>query len=219
MSLPAKQVGGDYYDFVKMPDGRTAFAIADVSGKGVPAAILTATTRSYLQSETQHKDLSLAQTVARMNRMVHRDVTNDMYVTMFLALLDPYDGILEYVNAGHAHPFIMSANGSIEFLKVGGIFLGIDDEAPFQSDRATLPPGGVLIFYTDGVTDILSPEGEMFGYDRFYDIVRDKRHQSAEEIRNAIYQACLKHRGTADQFDDFTLIVLKRLDFNESEMD
>jgi serine phosphatase RsbU (regulator of sigma subunit) len=76
-----------------------------------------------------------------------------------------------------------------------------------------------MVFYTDGVTDILSPKGEVFGSERFYDLLVDKQHLSAEEIRNAVYSACQKHRGTADQFDDFTLIVLKRLDFNESEMD
>ena len=219
MSLPAKQVGGDYYDFLRMPDQRTAFAVADVSGKGVPAAILTATTRSYLQSETQHKDSTLAQTVSRMNQMVHRDVTNDMYVTMVLALLDPYDGNIEYVNAGHAHPIIVHANGQVDFMKTGGIFLGIDPDAEYQTDSAQLPPGGLLVFYTDGVVDILDPKGECFGYERFHAMLLDKRHLSAEEVRNAIYQACLKHRGSADQFDDFTLIVIKRLDFNESEMD
>lgn len=219
MSLPAKQVGGDYYDFLRMPDGRVALAVADVSGKGVPAAILTATTRSYLQSETQHKDSTLVQTVARMNRMVHRDVTNDMYVTMAIALLDTVDGTLEYVNAGHAQPVLVTPWGEMELLKEGGIFLGIDDQAGYRSDRATIPPGGLLVLYTDGVTDILSPDGKVFGHDHFYELLRDKRHLTAEEIRNTIYQACLKHRGTADQFDDFTLIILKRLDFNESEMD
>jgi serine phosphatase RsbU (regulator of sigma subunit)/pSer/pThr/pTyr-binding forkhead associated (FHA) protein len=219
MSLPAKQVGGDYYDFLEMPDGRMAFAIADVSGKGVPAAILTATTRSYLQSETQHKDSSLPQTVARMNRMVHRDVTNDMYVTMVLALLDPFEGRFEYVNAGHSHPYIFLPNGDVQPLATGGLFLGIDEDATYQHDYCTIPPGGVLIFYTDGVIDILNPAGESYGYDAFMELVKDKRHLSAEEIRNAIYQACLKHRAGADQFDDFTLIILKRLDFNDSELD
>jgi len=219
MSLPAKQVGGDYYDFLKMPDGRLGLAIADVSGKGVPAAILTATTRSYLQSETQHKDSTLAQTVSRMNRMVHRDVTNDMYVTMVLSSLDPTDGSLEYVNAGHAHPVILSATGEIEFLTEGGLFLGIEEGSSYVSDKSRIQPGGVLILYTDGVTDILSPAGKPFTSERFYEILKDKHYLSAEEIRNAVYQACLKHRGTADQFDDFTLIVLKRLDFNDSEID
>ncbi len=219
MSLPAKQVGGDYYDFLKLPDGRLGLAIADVSGKGVPAAILTATTRSYLQSETMHKDATIVQTVGRMNRMVHRDVTNDMYVTMVLALLDSIDGSIEYVNAGHTHPVLIAHNGRTEFLKEGGMFLGLDPDTHYLSDKTQIPPGGVLILYTDGVTDILSPEGKPFGTERFYELLRDKYHLSAEEIRNAIYHACQRHRGAAEQFDDFTLIVLKRLDFNESEMD
>lgn len=219
MSLPAKQVGGDYYDFLKMPNGRLGLAVADVSGKGVPAAILTATTRSYLQSETTHKDSSLAQTVSRMNRMVHRDVTNDMYVTMVLTVLDPVDGTIEYVNAGHAHPVLITQNGAMELLKTGGIFLGLDDNSQYVSDKCIIPPGGVLVLYTDGVTDILSPENKPFGTERFYDLLRDKYHLSSEELRNAIYQACLRHRGSAEQFDDFTLMVLKRLDFNESEID
>jgi sigma-B regulation protein RsbU (phosphoserine phosphatase) len=219
MSLPAKHVGGDYYDFLPMPDGRTALAIADVSGKGVPAAILTATTRSYLQSETQHKDSTLAQTVVRMNRMVHRDVTNDMYVTLVLAVLDPSSGELEYVNAGHTHPLLVHPSGTVEPLDVGGIFLGIDDSATYQSGKIEIPPGGVLVLYTDGVTDILSPTGAPFSAERFQKLLLDKRYLSAEEIRNSIYQACLKHRGTADQFDDFTLIVVKRSDLNDSELD
>ncbi|CAN5422385.1 SpoIIE family protein phosphatase [soil metagenome] len=219
MSLPAKQVGGDYYDFLKMPDGRLALAVADVSGKGVPAAILTATTRSYLQSETQHKDSTLAQTVGRMNRMVHRDVSNDMYVTMVMVLLEAHEGAIEYVNAGHAHPILMAPNGEIEYLKTGGLFLGIDEGTHYASDKAVIAPGGLLVLYTDGVTDLLNAEGKQFGYERFISLIADKRHLSAEEIRNAVYQTCVKFRGNVDQFDDFTLLVLKRLDFNESEMD
>ncbi|MDX2176368.1 MAG: SpoIIE family protein phosphatase [Candidatus Sumerlaeia bacterium] len=220
MSLPAKQVGGDYYDFLHLPDGRLCLAIADVSGKGVSAAILTATTRSYLQSETQHPEISILQTMSRINRMVLRDVAGgSMYVTMVALYLDPVEGHFEFVNAGHAFPILLLPNGEMKFLRAGGVFLGIMDDVEFQSDSEVIPPGGVVVLYTDGVTDILSPEGEAFGNERFYELVRDKQHLSAEEIRNAIYQTCIRHRGTADQFDDFTLIVLKRLNFNESEID
>lgn len=219
MSLPAKQVGGDYYDFLQMPDGRLGLAIADVSGKGVPAAILTATTRSYLQGETGHKDSTLTQSMQRMNRMIHRDVTNDMYVTLVLGLLEPTEGHIEYVNAGHTHPVLMNPSAPIRYLGVGGLFLGIDEGAEYEVERVTLEPGGLLVLFTDGVTDILNPEGKPYGTDRFLALLRDKQHLSAEEIRNAVYQACLKHRSGADQFDDFTLIVLKRMDFNESEID
>jgi len=220
MSLPAKQVGGDYYDFIKLPDNRIGLAIADVSGKGVSAAILTATTRSYLLSETQHKDATLGQALDRINRMIHRDVAGgQMYVTMVLGYLDPTDGSMEYINAGHAYPVLIHPNGQTEFLDVGGVFLGIMEDNNFEFGHTTVPPGGVLVMYTDGVTDILDPDGKSFGNDRFLDLLRDKQHLSAEEIRNSIYQSCLKHRGTADQFDDFTLIVCKRLNFNESEID
>lgn len=220
MSLPAKQVGGDYYDFIKLPDKRIGLAIADVSGKGVSAAILTATTRSYLLSETQHKDATLGQALDRINRMIHRDVAGgQMYVTMVLGYLDPTDGSMEYINAGHAYPVLIHPNGETEFLDIGGVFLGIMEDNNFEFGHTTIPPGGVLVMYTDGVTDILDPDGKSFGNDRFLDLLRDKQHLSAEEIRNSIYQTCLKHRSTADQFDDFTLIVCKRLNFNESEID
>lgn len=219
MSLPAKHVGGDFYDFLKTPDGREGFAVADVSGKGVPAAILTATTRSYLQSEILHRDSTLAQTVERINRMVHRDVTNDMYVTMAIVLLNAERGSLEYVNAGHSHPFVMHPNGRMEFLKAGGIFLGIDEAIDFEAATCELPVGGLLVLYSDGVTDIMNPEGRPFGQQAFHSLVTENRDRTAEEIRNLVYQACMRHRSTSDQFDDFTLIVIKRLDLNESELD
>jgi len=209
MSLPAKHVGGDYYDFLQFPDGRTGLAIADVSGKGVPAAILTATTRSYLQSETQHPSSSLPQTVARINAMVHRDVTNEMYVTMALVCLE-VDGSIEYVNAGHAHPILMRQDGDIAFLDRGGLFLGIVPDTKYESANVSMAPGDVLVLGTDGVTDIQNRRAQPYGYERLHALLRKSIHLSAEEIRNAIYQDCLRHRGDADQFDDFTLIVVKR---------
>lgn len=224
MSLPAKQVGGDYYDFIQLPDGRHALAVADVSGKGVPAAILTATTRSYLQSETRHPSHSVAETAAAISRMVHRDVTNDMYVTMALAYLDPPSGQIEYVNAGHTHPIIVDPRGEMRFLKTGGLFLGIMPDTEYESGTAQIGPGEVLLLQTDGVVDIQDSKGVVFGADRLYDLLRRTRHLHAEEIRNHIYNACLSHRGDADQFDDFTLIVLKRREdaegvFDELELD
>jgi sigma-B regulation protein RsbU (phosphoserine phosphatase) len=210
MSLPAKHVGGDYYDFLKIPDGRIGIAIADVAGKGVPAAILTATTRSYLQSETQHPSSTLAQTVERINRMVHRDVTNDMYVTMAMAYLTPATGEVEYVNAGHSHPILFHAAGGTSKLDVGGLFLGMFEGATYESAHFTMEDGDVLLLDTDGVTDIQNDKKEVFGTERVEEIVHRNMHLSAEGIRNEIFAACQRHRGDADQFDDFTMIVLKR---------
>ncbi|MCB2156032.1 SpoIIE family protein phosphatase [bacterium] len=223
MSLPAKQVGGDYYDFLTLPDGQAGLAIADVSGKGVPAAILTATTRSYLQSEAQHGSSALAQTVETINRMVCRDVTNDMYVTMALVSLDQKSGEIEYVNAGHTHPVILSKSGEFRFLDKGGLFLGIGEDLEYESGKEKLAAGDILLMYTDGVSDIQDTEGVQFGTERLYDMLKDLRTLSAEDIRNRVYQACVQHRGDADQFDDFTLILLKRIDtdssFDELDLD
>lgn len=210
MSLPAKQVGGDYYDFIHLPDGRVGFAVADVSGKGVPAAILTATTRSYLQSETQIPNTSIVDTVERINHLVFRDVTNDMYVTMALVYLEKESGEVEYVNAGHCHPFVMGPGEDARYLEKGGLFLGIMSDVDYEPDTFVLEAGQVLVLYTDGVTDIQDDKGDVFGTDRFLRLVRENLHQSAEQIRNAIYQDCLRHRGEADQFDDFTVIIVKR---------
>ncbi len=210
MSLPAKHVGGDYYDFLEMPDGRTVLAIADVSGKGVPAAILTATTRSYLQSETQHSSASVVDTVARINEMVFRDVTNEMYVTMAYVCLDHRTGEIEYVNAGHCYPIIVRSSGEFAFLDKGGLFLGVVPKTEYESERVAIYQGEVLVLATDGVTDIQNRRGEQFGTERLHSVLRKSAHLGAEAIRNAIYQECVKHRGDADQFDDFTLIVVKR---------
>jgi len=220
MSLPAKHVGGDYYDFLKLPDGRVALAIADVSGKGVPAAILTATTRSYLQSETQHPSDSITETVARINHMVHRDVTNDMYVTMALAYVDGQSGKLDYVNAGHSHPILLTREGRILMLDKGGLFLGIVQDSEYESGSVEMQPGDILLLFTDGVTDIHNIKGDQFGTETLLELLKANRHASAEAIRNTIYSDCMKYRGDADQFDDFTVIVVKRTEVDDlAELD
>jgi serine phosphatase RsbU (regulator of sigma subunit) len=211
MSLPAKQVGGDYYDFIDLPDGRTCMAIADVSGKGVPAAILTAITRSYLQSETRRPGVTLSESIRQLNHMIHRDVTDEMYVTMFMLYLDSERGEAEYVNAGHTHPILIRRDGSMLFLDKGGVFLGIDEDSKYDTGVVKFSHGDVLALQTDGVTDLLDPEGKDFGFQRLRDTLSGERHRAAEEIRNTVYQDCQKHRDGADQFDDFTLIVLKRV--------
>lgn len=210
MSLPAKDVGGDYYDFTELPDGRLGIAIADVSGKGVPAAILTATTRSYVQAEGERPDQSPARAAARINRMVHRDVTNDMYVTMVLMHLDRDTGAFDYVNCGHCHPTLLRVDGSTDSLDKGGLFLGIMEDSEYESGSLRMEPGDVLLLMTDGVSDILDPKGRPFTEERVLELLRENAPRTAEEIRNAIYDACVAHRADADQFDDFTLIVLKR---------
>lgn len=211
MSLPAKQVGGDYYDFYKLENNRVGFAIADVSGKGVPAAFLTTLARTYLRSEGQRGEGTIADMLTRINRELHADVTNNMYVTLVYGTLEPKSGKFRYVNGGHAFPlYISPAKNKVEYLDTGGTFLGILEEVEYEEAEVVLKPGDLLILYTDGVTDIQNEKEELWGRESLENLILGLTHMSAEQIRNAIYHACLEHKGDADQFDDFTLIVLKR---------
>ncbi|GEM_PF-330278 len=211
MSLPAKQVGGDYYDFHALEDGRVGLTIADVSGKGVPAAFLTAVTRTYIKSEAQRPDASPGGILQFINKQIYEDVTNDMYVTLVFGVLSPKEGVFRYVNAGHAYPLLFEAKTQkVRELDQGGTFIGILEEVDFDEGEIQMAPGDVLVLYTDGVTDMNNPKEELWGRENLEKTIKENLQSGAEDIRNAIFDACQKHRGEADQFDDFTLIVIKR---------
>lgn len=209
LSLPAKHVGGDYYDFVRAADGRWGIAIADVSGKGVPAALLTTTARASMHVLAERGAVSPTEMVGALNATICRDSLNNMFVTMVYGLVDDARRQVEFTNAGHAHPILFLPDGSEKPLIEGGSFLGIDEEMEFDAGVVEMPPGSVLILYTDGVTDATDSDNQQFGHERFRAAARAHLTGSAEEIRDAIHQATLDFRGGAPQFDDFTLIVLK----------
>ena len=210
MSLPARKVGGDFYDFIRLEDGRIAIVVADVSGKGVAAAILTATIRASVRMEThlggRH---GVAGVVAAVNRWTCRDASNNMFATMFYGVLNPTDMSFEFTNAGHVYPVIFRANGDIIPLETGGCFLGIMELVDYQSDFVTFAPGDMLVIYTDGVTDSHNADDEVFGLDRLMEVARNNREKNAVEIRDAIHAATLQFRGQHEQFDDLTLLVAK----------
>ncbi|HON50896.1 MAG TPA: SpoIIE family protein phosphatase [Candidatus Sumerlaeota bacterium] len=210
MSMPAKKVGGDYYDFLPMPAGsRYGIAIADVSGKGVPAAILLATIRASLQIEAQQKDAVVTNVVSRLNKMAFRDASNNMFITMVYGILDPVKRTFEYTNAGHVYPLLFDATGKIAQLKKGGFFLGIMENSEYESETINLESGQTFVLYSDGVTDTMNKSGELFGIERLKKVIRAHLHCTAQEIRDAIHEACLEFRKEADQFDDFTVIIMK----------
>jgi len=211
MSLPAKKVGGDYYDIITLPDNRYGVAIADVSGKGVPAAILLATIRASLLIEAQQKSATVTSVISRLNQMACRDTTNNMFVTMVYGIIDPKKKILEYTNAGHTYPLVFDSSSKVRQLKTGGCFLGIMENVDYKSQTVHVKPDQTFIFYSDGVTDTMNPSGEIFGQERLKKVIRSKLHCPAKEIRDSVYEACLDFRGTAEQFDDFTLVIIKFL--------
>ncbi len=208
MSLPAKKVGGDYYDFIQLAEGRYAIAIADVSGKGVPAALLLATIRATLQIVAQQKDAIVTSVVSKMNQMTCRDATNDMFVTIVYGILDPAKKIFQYTNAGHSYPLLFDY-GKVRRLQTGGCFLGIMENVEYKAQTIRLKSGQTLVLYTDGVTDTMNASGEIFGLERLKVAIRSKLQCPAQEIRDFIYQTCLDFRSGTEPFDDFTLVILK----------
>ena len=209
MSLAAKQVGGDYYDFVHCGDNRYGLAIADVSGKGVPAALLTTTVRASMLAIAEDKTLTPPELMKRLNAVTYRDSLNNMFVTMVYAIVDDECRSVEFTNAGHAHPLIFRPDGSEVPLIQGGCFLGIEEQMDYDQGTEVMVPGSVMVLYTDGVTDSTNEENQQFGTERFRAVVREHMAESAQDIVDAIYQSTLAFRGTAPQFDDFTLIVCK----------
>jgi serine phosphatase RsbU (regulator of sigma subunit) len=210
MSRPARMVGGDYFDVITLADGRVMLVVADVSGKGVPAAILLAAFRAELHVEaSRFAEEPLTALVARLNQMTYRDTSSNMFITMILALLDTATGSLTYCNAGHAHPMLHRPDGHVQSLDVGGCLLGVISEAEYEQATLTLEPGAALVMYSDGVTDTLDAQGETFGAQRLSDAVDAYSKLSADTICVKIDHEAQDFRGDAEPFDDFTLLVLK----------
>ncbi|MCX7624739.1 MAG: SpoIIE family protein phosphatase [Candidatus Sumerlaeaceae bacterium] len=210
MSVPARKVGGDYYDFFELSDGRIALVVADVSGKGMPAAILTATIRASLRMETHvHPDLPLSQLMAAVNAWTCKDVSNNMFVTLFFGIFDPQRRTLEYSNAGHLPPLLFKPDGSYRQLTAGGCFLGIMEFLDYETEILEIQDGDTLVVLTDGVTDTHNSQKQVFGMERVIATVRDNLHLPPEELRDELYEATLLFRGPEEQFDDVTILVAR----------
>lgn len=210
MSLPARKVGGDYYDFVLREDGRMALVVADVSGKGMAAALLTATIRASVRMEAQRPgDPAVDDIVASINRWTCRDATNSMFVTMVFCMYDPASRRFSYTNAGHCFPLLFKPDGQYRALEAGGCFLGIMERVDYMTESFEIGHDETLVFYTDGVTDTQNTDNQVFGVHRLVETVRANLAESPEGIRDAIYEATLDFRADRDQFDDLTLVIAK----------
>ena len=214
----AREVGGDFYDFIPLPvrledegdEGRMGLVVADVADKGVPAALFMALSRTLLRT-VSIDGRSPSDAIARTNDLILADARSDLFVTMFYAILQPWSGDIVYVNAGHMPPLVVRADaGTAEELRVPGMALGVLPNERFGEYTSHLKRGDALILYTDGVTDALNAELESFGLDRLKELVRDHRHEPAQELAQTINGAVAAFVGDAVQFDDLTLVVARR---------
>jgi serine phosphatase RsbU (regulator of sigma subunit) len=210
-SLPAYDVGGDYYDYIPLSHDRLAVAVADVAGKGIPAALMMATFRALLRTHLR-ADLDLLELIDAVNRSLVESVGLPAFVTCVLGVLDLPTGRFAYANCGHNPPVIVRTAGEAEELVSGGHFLGAFEDARPETGQADLAVGDTLLLFTDGVVDASPGNDEEFGVERIAQTVGLARRQAASDIVDAVVEATRVFSGTSVYRDDFTLVAVKRTD-------
>ncbi len=206
----ARQVGGDFYDFLPLGDDKWGIAIADVADKGVPAALFMALTRTILRA-VAFSHTEPAQVLVRANEIIGREARSDLFVTVFYGVWDPATEHFTYANAGHNPPLLLQPNGNFQPLLGHGVALGILPEISMKSHTITLRPGETIILYTDGITEALNEDFDEFGLERLQVAARAAARRSSADVVRQITDNIRDHTGQTAQFDDMTLIVLKRL--------
>jgi len=205
---PTKQVGGDYFDVYPLPGGLTALCVADVSGKGVPAALLVSTVHACLHLLISNLSGDLPALVARVNKHLVRFSSTRKFATLFVAVFDPASGLLRYVNAGHNPGLWLSPSGAT-LLPSGGVPVGMMPAAVHREDSVTLKPGDTLLLYSDGITEALNRDDEEFGMDRLTELALDGRGQPPAELSRRIFGAVSDFTAGVAQYDDQTVLIAR----------
>jgi serine phosphatase RsbU (regulator of sigma subunit) len=207
--IPVREIGGDYFDLIPLGPNRLAFALGDVMGKGVPAALLAANLKACLRAQLQGALVRPAELIHRVNQLFSEVTPKGLFASLFFGLFDLEAGAFDYVNAGHEHPFVVRPDGRTEDLEKGGTVLGLMEAARFEDARIALGRDDVLVFFSDGITDRSSQDGQFYGVDRLKASAIRSRGDAA---RLALYSLLGDVQGfsagnPAD--DDMTLIVGK----------
>lgn len=209
---PARQVGGDYYDFIPVRGGKTGLVIADVTDKGLGAALFMASTRSVLRASVPMA-ASPAEGIRSANALISDESRDVLFVTLLYAQIDPAEGTFTYVNAGHNPPLLFHQKdgpGSLSLLEVSGMALGVDEEASYEQYEVQLQPGDFVLLYTDGVTDAQGADGVEYGLERLKRVVMENSSTSPDQLLSAIQAEIENFTGGAAPFDDLTMIAARK---------
>lgn len=206
---PAKEVGGDYYDYTIKDDENVSITIADVSGKGVPAAFLMALGRSILKT-LERQNESPAINLRNLNQIIYPDITEDMFITMLHSNFNAKTRILTYSNAGH-NPLIVYRAGTdeIELHSVKGMAIGFIKKYDYRQGELKLNKGDIVLYYTDGITEAENPDKELFGFNRLKKIIYDSRFENVETIKDNILNEINIFKRDYHQVDDLTMVIIK----------
>jgi len=208
INIPSEKVGGDYYDFIPIIENQVGIAIGDVSGKGIPAALIMASFRASLIAEIRN-NYAIRSIMFKVNNLLFESTESDIYVTAVYGVLDTKNRIFTFTNAGHNAPIFRHADGRMEYLLEGGVTLGTFENSEYEARPLSLSSGDIIVFYTDGVTEAKNEKGEEFGTRRLKQVINDSHKLSASEIQTNIYEAVKDFTGGKPKADDLTMIVIK----------
>src|SRR5215210_5130814 len=205
---PAREVGGDFYDFLELKDGRLGLVVGDATGKGVPAALVMASARSMLRAVGQASNYSPGDVLGRVNDSLFTDIPSNMFVTCFYAILEPESATFTYANAGHDLPYLWHGGGAEE-LRARGMPLGLVPGMSYEEGEVSLREGNCVLFYSDGLAEADDPEGEMFGFPRLR--ARVTEHGEERSLGEFLMEELYSFVGEGwEQEDDITLLTLRR---------
>lgn len=207
---PAREVSGDYYDFIPLHGGQLGIVVADVSDKGMPAALFMALTRSTVRASMSHAH-SPADGITHANQLICADAADGMFVTLFYALLDPEASEITYVNAGHNPPLLYRAEQDqlVELTRTG-MAMGVMEDSAFEQRTVQLDPGDFVLLYTDGVTDATDAQEQEFGEERLHHIILQEQHTPVAKVIAALEQTLYEFVGASSPFDDITIVAIRR---------
>jgi sigma-B regulation protein RsbU (phosphoserine phosphatase) len=206
---PSRDVGGDYHDFLPLPGGHLGIAIGDVSGKGIPAALLMSNLQAVLRVQVL-AGLPAHKLVEEVNRHIYRTTGLESFISFFLGELEPSLGTFTYTNAGHNAPIVVRECGDVETLDIGGLLLGVFPHAMYERGSIKLNPGDLIAFYTDGVTEATNEAGDMFSEERLVEALHRHRGACAREIHDTVLERVREFQCGRSPDDDLTLILVKR---------
>jgi serine phosphatase RsbU (regulator of sigma subunit) len=207
--IPVREIGGDYYDLVPLRDGRLAIALGDVMGKGVPAALLAANLKACLRAHLESGELRPAELITRVNRLFWEVTPKGLFASLFFGVLDQDQGVLEFVNAGHDHPFLIRADSTLRDLDEGGTVLGLLEDSRYERGAVAVAKGDVIVLFTDGLTDRTNREGELYGVHRLKEAARRNHEAGSRLLLYSLLGDVQSFSAGEPAEDDMTLLVAR----------
>jgi sigma-B regulation protein RsbU (phosphoserine phosphatase) len=208
-SIPAKDVGGDYFDFIPLLNNDLVFCLGDISGKGIPAAILMANLQASLRGQTL-MEIPCKDCVAFTNNLLYNSTDSNKYATLFYGVLHASENKITFCNAGHNEPILIDQVGNVTRLKEGGIVVGILPGMIYEEKTIDFTADALLVVYSDGITEAMDSKEEEFGEERLINLIKENKNLSPSDLINLIISTVNDHAGIAEQMDDMTLVIIKR---------